>query len=163
MKGPDQRAFEADLEDGPFQIGVAKGRWGLAGSSALPDGLVWPHVILWVAAAPRKGSPDRFYIRSNFDKYPSVPPTGTFWDPSTKGILVVAKRPKGIGQVGVVFRTDWEGGRAFYHPFDRVAAQSHADWPKNYPHLIWDPSRHTLIDFLAMIHEYLHAAEYTGV
>jgi hypothetical protein len=164
MKGPDQRTFEADLEDGPFRIGVAKAHWGLADPSTIPEDMAWPQVILWIAAIPRKEAPNRFCVRLNLDKYPSVPPTGTFWDPSTKDFLGVAKRPKGTGQVGVVFRTDWEGGRAFYHPFDRVAAQSHAsEWPKKYPHLLWDPTRHTIVDFLSMLHGYLQSAEYTGI
>ena len=60
-------------------------------------------------------------------------------------------------------RTDWENGRAFYHPYDRVAAQGHADWPAKYPHLVWNPATHTLVDLLSELHALLHCPDYHGV
>ena len=86
MKGPDERAFEADLKDGPFLIGAAKSRWGIVDSSVLPEGLVWPQVVLWIAAASRKDAPDRYCLQLDLDNYPSVPPTGMFWDSTTREI-----------------------------------------------------------------------------
>jgi hypothetical protein len=34
-----------------------------------------------------------------------------------------------------------------YHSYDRVGAQSHNEWPKQQPHLIWTSSR-TIVDYL---------------
>lgn len=162
MKKLDQERFEADLQGGSFLIGVEKGRCGLAETASVPVQPEWPEVILWVAAAARTNSPDRFFFRVNCEKYPSEPVTAMIWDPASKEMLVAAKRPKGSGQVPVMFRTDWEGGRALYHPFDRIAAKGHPDWGSKYPGLVWDPGRHTIVDLLNVIHELLFSQDYIG-
>ncbi len=162
MLEPAERAFLAHLEDGPFRIGMAEGRWGLADPSLLPDGLVWPISVLWVAAAPREKSPNRFYLRLDCNNYPVDAPTGTFWDLVTKDILAIHKRPKGTGRVQLVFRTDWEGGRAFYHPYDRVAAASHRDWATQHPQRVWNRDK-TIFDYLSEIYGLLNSNEYTGI
>lgn len=159
-KPPDQRRLEGDLLDAPFLAGVAAGHWGLADADLAPE-VVWPQAVFWVGAAPRKGSPSRFHLRLDCQGYPS-PPTGTFWDPVTRQQLIAVSWPKGRGQVTAVFRTDWEGGRALYHPFDRVAAGGHGDWRTKYPHLVWDPAIHTIVDFLGMVHDLLNRGDYTG-
>jgi hypothetical protein len=96
--------------------------------------------------------------------YRSVPPTGTFWDVTTKGMLALNRRPKGSpeSRFAKVFRTDWNGGTAFYHPYDRVAAQGHPDWAKTQPHLIWT-DRHMIVDYLQEIHSLLTWGDYSGV
>ncbi len=162
MKPPDQRAFEADIEGGAYQIGMANGQWGRAEPALVPASLAWPLVIFWVAAAPRPNAPDRFYVKLDCAHYPSQAQTGNFWDPMTAGMLAGEKRPKGTGQVAMVFRTDWEGGKAFYHPYDRVAAASHGDWAARYPRRIWS-NKHTIVDLLSELHDLLHSHEYTGV
>jgi hypothetical protein len=162
MQPPDQRAFLTDTENGTFRIGVAEGIWGFADKSLLPPDLSWPRVVLWVAAEARNNSPDRFYICLDCQNYPMEPPTGNFWDIETKGPLVPAKRPKGKGNVAKVFRTDWEQGRAFYHPYDRFASNSHSNWKQKYPHLIWG-RKHTIVDLLDVIHHLLNCSDYTGV
>ena len=158
MLKPDQRLLQADIDDAPFQIGVAEGRWGLVEDT----GLQWPMVVFWVAAAPQAGAPDRFYVRLDCANYPVDPPTGTFWDPGTRSDLDHSKRPKGRERVAMVFRTDWENGRAFYHPYDRVASKSHPNWRTEHPHHAWG-DRHTIVDFLSEIHALLQLREYTGV
>lgn len=163
MLPPDQRTLQADLADAPFLIGVEKGQWGLAELPPHPGGLAWPHLLLWVAAGPRPNAPDRFHVRLDCQGYPTVPPTGTLWDPAENQQLPPAPRPKGTGQVAMMFRTDWENGRAFYHPYDRVAAQGHGDWSQKYPHLVWNPATHTLVDLLSEIHALLHTPDYHGV
>ena len=125
MDTPDKRALDADLEDAPFRIGVANGFWGLTDAEFQPG---WPYAVFWVASAPRPNAPDRFYVRLDCQGYPGQAPTGTFYDPKAEDALAVDRRPKGRERVGKVFRTDWENGRAFYHPYDRVAASSHANW-----------------------------------
>ena len=164
MKPPDQAILESDLVSAEFRIGVAKGVWGLPDLDVVPEEVVWPKVIFWIAAGPRPNSPERFYIALDAAGYRSVPPTGTFWDPNTKTTLEFEKRPKGKpdSRFAKVFRTDWENGRAFYHPYDRVAAQGHPDWAKQQPHLVWT-NNHTIVDYLEEFHSLLHCGDYLGV
>ncbi len=164
MKKPDQRAFEADIEDADFQIGVAKGMWGLADATQLPEGLAWPKAVLWVATAQRENAPQRFYLMLDLDSYRAVSPTGSFWDSDTKAALPTTKWPKGKSgsRVAKVFRTDWNVN-AFYHPYDRVAADSHKnEWKTAQPHLVWD-CQHTIVDYLTEIHGLLNSGDYIGV
>lgn len=165
MLGPDQRLFEADLLSAEFRCGVVKGAWGPAEAEALPEGAAWPRVFFWLAAAPRENAPERFYVGLDAAGYRSVSPTGTFWDPATKARLDFAKFPKGRpdSRFAKVFRTDWgESGKAFYHPYDRVAAQGHTEWPKQQPHLIWT-SNHTIVDYLEEFQSLLNGGDYLGV
>jgi hypothetical protein len=164
MLPPDQRLFEADLQSAAYRSGAAKGLWAQAAADALPDGVAWPKVFFWMAAAPRHNAPDRFYVALDAADYRSVPPTGTFWDPATKATLELGKRPKGKSnsRFAMVFRTDWENGRAFYHPYDRVAALSHQEWPKEQPHLTWTSS-HTIVDYLEEFQALLTSGDYLGI
>jgi len=164
MEKPDQRLFEDDLSSAEFRTGVAKGFWDLAGADVLPEGLAWPNRIFWMAAAARVNAPGRYYIQLDLSGYRSVPPTGTFWDPNTKTVLDFPKRPKGKSdsRFAKVFRTDWEKGSAFYHPYDRVAAQGHPKWAAEQPHIIWT-SNHTIVDYLEEFHSLLNCGDYLGV
>jgi len=164
MDRPDQRAFEADLQDAPFLIGVAEGQWGTPSTDLLPSDLCWPRVVLWIAAAGRPGAPDRFYVQLDCSNYKTAPPTGTFWDPQTKQILVLGKRPKGKpgSRVAQVLRTDWNNGTAFYHPYDRVAAEGHPTWKTDQPSLVWD-ANHSIVDLLAELHSLLNSQDYVGI
>ena len=162
MEGPDERAFQRDLEDTPFRIGAVEGHWGLPDASLVPDGQRWPIVFLWVAAAPGKNSPDRYYFRLDCRNYPIESPTGTLCDPQTQEVLALDKRPKGRDRVAAVFRTDWEGGRALYHPYDRVAAATHPDWNTRYPHLVWS-RRRSIVALLSELHALLNSSDYLGV
>lgn len=165
MSPPDQRAFEADLEEADFCIGIAKGFWGLAEQEVLPPGLGWPKVVLWVKATARPNAPAQFNVLLDCTNYRAVSPTGTFWDPETKQFLATQKRPKGKpgSRVAQVFRTDWNNGTAFYHPYDRVASQTHPGWSNEYHHLIWD-STSTISDFLQVVlYDLLNSEDYIGV
>src|SRR5262249_51147747 len=95
MLPPDQRLFEEDLLSAEFRSGEIAGKWGLLGSDAIPPGLVWPKVVLWITAAPRQNAADRYFVCLDLAGYRSVPPTGTFWDPITKAMLAFPGRPKG--------------------------------------------------------------------
>lgn len=79
-------------------------------------------------------------------------------------MLAPAKRPKGKpgSRVAMVFRLDWNNGTAFYHPYDRVAAQGHPDWATTQPHLVWT-SDNTIVDFLEEFHSLLNSGDYLGV
>lgn len=165
MDLPDKRLFEADLESAEFRNGMVNGWWGLQDGATPPAATVtWPRTILWIAAAPRVNAPVRFYVSLDVSGYRGVAPTGTFFDPATGSMLDLAKRPKGRpdSRFARVFRTDWEGGRAFYHPYDRVAANSHTDWPSTQPHLVWD-ANHTIVDYLAEFRALLNSGDYLGV
>ena len=164
MEKPDQRLFEEDLLSAEYRSGVLKGLWGEPAPEFLPEGMIWPARIFWLAAAARPNAPERFYIRLDAGGYRSVPPTGTFWDPATKSTLEIPRRPKGRpnSRFAKVFRTDWENAVAFYHPYDRFAAKGHPEWPKNQPHLVWTGD-HTIVDYLEEFHSLLNCGDYAGV
>jgi hypothetical protein len=164
MDEPDQRLFEADLRSAEYLGGVAKGRWGVAGADLLPEGLAWPKVVLWLAAPERSKAPPRYHALLDAKGYRAVSPTGTFWDPATKTVLAKDQRPKGKpdSRFAKVFRTDWKEGLVFYHPYDRVAAQEHPDWPKEQPNLIWDHT-HTIADYLEEFWSLFQSPDYVGV
>ena len=164
MDKPDQRLFDADATSADFRAGALKGYWGLAGADILPEQPAWPRRILWIAAAPRPNAPDRYYVDLDLTGYRADAPTGTFWNPNTKSILEFNLRPKGKpdSRVAKVFRTDWKDGKAFYHPYDRVAAKDHTDWPRDQPSLIWD-SEHTITHYLEEIHSLLNCGDYIGL
>jgi hypothetical protein len=163
MVGPDQRAFEADVQDAAYLIGVANGDWGPPPEELLAN-LAWPRVVLWIAAGLRPGAPTRFYVQLDCSNYKTVPPTGTFWDPEKGQPLCFEKRPKGKpdSRVARVFRTDWNSGVAFYHPYDRVAAQGHPNWKTEQPALVWDVNR-SIVDLLTELHLLLHSSDYVGI
>jgi hypothetical protein len=164
MERPDQRQFEADLASADFRSGAAKSRWGLAGDGVAPADLAWPKAILWMAAATRANAPSRFFVELDLTGYRGAAPTGTFWDPDTKKMLEKGKRPKGRdgSRFAKVFRTDWEEGRAFYHPYDRHAASGHKEWEKQQPHLIWTAA-HTIVDYLEEFQSLLMSEDYLGI
>jgi len=164
MDPPDQRLFEADVADAEFLIGASKGWWGLAPATVVPADLAWPKTILWLAAAPRPNAPERFYVLLDVAGYRTASPTGSFWDPETRGALALAKRPKGKdgSRFAKVLRTDWEGGRAFYHPYDRLAAQSHTQWSTEQPNLIWS-AKLTIVDYLEEFYALFQGSDYVGV
>ena len=157
MKSPSQRLFEADLQTAEFRSGVLKEHWDVAAVD-------WPRVILWIRAAPREGAPARFHVALDLEGYRTAAPTGTFWDPSTETMLHVEKRPKGKegSRFAKVFRTDWKQGRVFYHPYDRVAADSHSKWRSKQPHLVWTAD-HTIVDYLEEIRSLLNSDDYVGL
>jgi hypothetical protein len=164
MATPDQRLFEEDLLSAEFRIGVANGFWGISPASIQPENMIWPKVLLWIAAPPRPSAPDAFHIYTDPTGFRTAAPTGAFWNPATKTPLPLANWPKGKAntRLAKVFRTDWKGGIAFYHPYDRVAAQDHPDWRNDQPHLVWTPN-HTIVDYLEEFHSLLNGEDYVGV
>lgn len=164
MKKPDQRAFEADVEDADFQIGVVKRLWGLAEATLGGDDTAWPKVLLWVTSAARPNSPDRYYLLLDLENYRTVAPTGSFWDVMRRQALPGERWPKGKpnSRVAKVFRTDWKGCTALYHPYDRAANHDHINWKTEQPHLIWD-SAHTIVDYLNEVYGLLNSGDYVGV
>jgi hypothetical protein len=164
MQSPAERLYIHDLASAEFRAGASKGLWGEAEAEVRPPSAAWPNVFFFLAAAPRQDAPDRYYVSFDLTGYRNDPPTGIFWDPQKKTTLAFDKRPKGKpgSRVEKVFRTDWENGRAFYHPFDRVAASSHAEWRQNMPSKLWTPS-HTIVDCLAEYQALLTSGDYIGI
>ena len=157
MQPPSQRLFKTDLRSAEFRSGVHKKYWDVVAQD-------WPRAILWIRAAPRNGAPGRYHIALNLENYRISAPTGTFWDPETEAPLDTSKRPKGRkgSRVAIVFRTDWENGLAFYHPYDRKATKVHPEWQTDQPHLAWTPD-HTIVDYLEVIRSLLNSDDYIGI
>ena len=164
MSRPDQRLFEADIASASFRIGADKGLWGLSERDAIPETAGWPRVYLWMKAAPRVSAPERYHVALNAENYRAWPPTGTFWDPTKKETLAFDMRPKGKpgSRVEKVFRTDWEGGIAFYHPYDGRAARTHQNWETELPRLRWTEDL-TIVDWLVEFQTLLMSSDYVGL
>lgn len=164
MEPPDKRVFQEDVESVGFLNGVVKGWWGFPDDHTLPAPPTWPYVILWLAAAERKNSPDRFYLRLDLAGYRAEAPTGTFCDPATGSPLDPTKRPKGRSgsRVERVFRTNWKNGDAFYHPYDRVALPGHENWATENPNVVWTAKR-TIVDYLLEFRKLLNSRGYIGI
>jgi len=150
---PDQRAFDADANKPAFLAGLHRGDWRI-------EKVAWPTVDVSVAAAPRPGAADRYWLRCDFTNYPAEAPTATPWDPDTNEKLTTDKRPKG-DDVGMVFRSDWEGGRALYAAYDRVALTGHANWATEYPRSAWNGTQ-DLTWWIMRIWELLNDDDYLG-
>ena len=164
MESPDERLFHVDVASAEFRIGVVSGRWGFPNDRISVARPPWPCVILWLAAANRKNSPDRFHLRLNLAGYRAAAPTGTFCDPATGSPLKPAMRPKGRpgSRFERVFRTDWQDGDAFYHPYDRVAVPGHENWATDNPHIVWT-AECSIVDYLLEFRKLLNSKDYLGV
>lgn len=152
---PDERVLRRHLCSARFQEGVDRGRWRIVGDIA------WPVIMIAVSAAARDNAPNEFVLRFDLAGYPVSAPTATPWNLTNGGVLEPDWRPKGE-RVGHVFRTDWEGGRALYAPFDRVALNGHSSWKTQHPRQVWDPSKN-LAWLLKILHEMLNNDDYTGI
>lgn len=153
-----EECFREHLARFDFVEGVELGKWGVHEDAAV----LWPNVVIWVSAAPRPNAPSRYYLLFDLAHYPKAGPTAYVWDPSNRTKLETAKWPKGSGDVGKVFRIDWENAAALYAPWDRFPTSSHPDWPGSHPGLVWAPG-HTIVNYLRPTHALLNSNEYQGV
>jgi hypothetical protein len=151
---PDQRAFKADANKPSFIAGVYRGDWKI-------ESVEWPTVEISIAAARRPGAPARFCLRCDLTNYPADAPTATPWDPGTASKLAPVGRPKG-DDVGMVFRSDWEEGRALYAAYDRVALAGHANWVTEHPRTSWNGTQ-DLTWWVLRIWELLNDDDYLGI
>jgi hypothetical protein len=157
--------FERDLASGAFQAGCVRGRWGLFDDTPLPEGtppITWPNVVIWISAAQRQKSPERYYFYFNLEGYPAAAPTSHCWDPKTRAVLAEELWPRSRDPAELTFRQNWPGNgkRALYAPWDRIAQIGH-EWG----HLtgqMWNPEKHTIVDYLRLTYELLNASHYTG-
>lgn len=153
----DEECFREHLASYAFREGADLGKWGLHEDEAVR----WPHMVIWVTAAPRGEGPTRYYLFFNLEHYPKTGPTAYLWNQETKSKLDLAKWPKGTGNVKMVFRTDWNNAVALYCPWDRLAAASHGEWPPKHAGLLWTP-KHTIVNYLSPTYELLNSDEYEG-
>ena len=151
---PDERVFRAHIANARFLAGTADGRWRTVEYA-------WPVAVFAVRAARRKSSPKEFFLRVDLSGYPFLAPTSTPWDPVTNQLLPAENRPKGE-RIGHVFRTDWEGGRALYAPYDRVALSGHLNWTAEHPRYVWTPER-DITWLLSVISELFNDDDYVGI
>lgn len=151
MKGPDQRAFEADVAKAPVRLGEVEGRWRVVQSA-------WPHVFFTVAAKDDR----EFALRLNCGGYPQVPPTGGPWDMARDQVLAFAGWPQGEGgRVSAVFRPDWKNGTALYLPCDRESMKGHDNWRQEMPSKVWRPAD-GIVQYLEQVYELLHCRDYAS-
>ena len=150
MRGPDQRAFEADVAKAAFRLGVVEGRWGLIETA-------WPYAFTAVTA----WDGCEYVLRLNCAGYPQVPPTGGPWDVIRNEVLAFDRWPRGRGgRVSAVFRTDWKGGTALYLPCDRESIAGHENWRHEMPSKVWRPAG-GIVQYLEVVHALLQCGDYT--
>lgn len=151
---PDRRAFTADANAPSFKAGVVRNDWTI-------DSVSWPIVQITIAAAPRERGPDGFTLRCDFTNYPADAPTATPWDVTHDAVLTESQRPKGE-DVGMVFRSNWEEGRALYAGYDRVALVGHPNWVTEHPTTTWTSDR-DLTWWISRIWDLLNSDDYEGI
>jgi hypothetical protein len=146
---PDERAFRADIEKGPFLLGAAGQKWRL-------EGIAWPKVFMSVRARE-----DRWFsFRFDCANFPVALPTVGLWDLERNGQLAAEHWPQTRGgRVGAVFNYAWKGGTALYLPCDREAMPGHEGWMTTIPSLIWRPVE-GIVQYLEIIHELLNCDDY---
>jgi hypothetical protein len=155
VMSPAERLVREHLAGGRFQAGADAGHWRII------EELNWPNIVIAVRAAPRENGPEEFALLFDLTDYPTRAPTATPWDLETGAKLAEGRRPKGY-RVGHAFRTNWEGGRALYVPYDRVALEGHPAWRADCPGFVWDASK-KLTFYLIKVHELLNDEDYEGV
>lgn len=151
MKGPDQRAFEADVGKAPFRLGEIEGWWRLVDTA-------WPYAYFTIAAMDGR----EYALRLDCGGYPQTPPTGGPWDLNRDEVLDFESWPQGNGgRVSAVFRTDWKKGAALYLPCDRITIAGHPNWRTEMPSKIWRPAD-GIVQYLEQVHELLHCRDYAA-
>ncbi len=151
--GPDERVFRAHLERGPFQSGVARGRWWLVS-------IDWQHALIAVSAAPREGGPDEYVFRFELNDYPQSAPTAQPWDLERGVPLERGRWPTGRSRVPLAFNPNWNY-QALYLPCDRLAIPGHEPWRTQHPSMVWSPAG-DITQYLRIVHELLNSKDYTG-
>lgn len=143
--GADEEALRRDLAATAFTIGVRRGYWRV-------EGIIFPHVLFFIAAAPIPAGPPGFLLLSECTGYSAIGPTSQLWNGGTDSALAPGHRPQ------MVAFSNWAA--CLYHPIDRLA-RGHWDSPTAFPHLIWTPEKK--INFLTeTVYDLLHATEYVG-
>jgi hypothetical protein len=150
---PAERALRADLERGPFQSGVDRGKWRLL--------LVeWPHVQIAVSASADCG-PTEYVLRFECSNYPQSAPTARLWDPERGAPLAPDWWPTGTKRAPLAFNPEWKEGTCLYLPCDRISFVGHEAWRTQHPEMIWSATSEITL-YLRIVHELLNSSDYTG-
>ena len=144
---PDQQALSADLTSARFLSGEDRNRWKL-------QKVEWPYLYVTVNAHDTHD----FTLRLNCNGFPSVPPTGTFWNLAANIRLDFTQWPRGSERLSLAFRSDWKNGNALYIPCDRESIEGHDGWVTQYPQLIWNPTK-GISHYLEIVHDLLQSHE----
>jgi hypothetical protein len=151
---PEESVFRGHIERGPFQSGVARGRWRLIS-------IEWPFSIIAVAAAHRSNGPAEYFLRFDLTNYPQWAPTACPWNVECGAPLEASMRPHGKSRVDKAFRTDWKKGVALYLPCDREAIEGHDAWRTQHPSMLWNPNG-DITQYLKIVYDLLNSNDYTG-
>ncbi len=154
----DEECFLDHLTRFDFLQGEEAGKWGQLKDEAVR----WPNAVIWIAAPPREGAPDRFHFYFNLAQYPKSGPTAFLWDPETRSKLDTSKWPKGTNDIHMAFRATWNNADAIYVPWDRLAAAGHPDWLVQHAGLLWAPN-YTIVNYLRPTYDLLQSEDYHGV
>lgn len=156
---PDVVVFTQHLEDAGYLNGFETKKWGIHESvfEASPE----PFVIAWVSAAERIDSPTRYFFKIRLGNYPALAADICIWDPINNASLAESERPKGVGNVAMLFRTNWEMGLHLYAPYERQAIATHLDWNVTYKGLFW-LSSDRIDKVFKDLYFHLNSADYHG-
>lgn len=152
---PDERVFRSHLEQGPFQSGLDRKKWGLIS-------IEWPQVLIGVSAAPRPNSPHEYILQFDCSNYPQAAPTARLWDFQQNRPLPTDQWPTGRRRIPQVFRSNWKNGQSLYLPCDRIAIEGHGAWQTKYPSLIWSADKDITL-YLRTVYDLLNSEDYTGM
>lgn len=145
----DFRIFLEHIRSSEFELGVDKGKWGVAGDLQFPN---LPHVVLWVKASGIN-CPEKFFLRFELTNYPTAAPTAGLWDVESNQTLPFTSFPKGHDSVISVFKNQ----NHLYAPCDRL--NGHPDWYNHpvYKEWCWYPGD-TIVKYLRFIYDTLQCA-----
>lgn len=147
------RRLRAHLAGTAVQIGVARGQWQIGE-------LDYPYLMVRVSASAQTCAHGYVDLRIEISGYPNLGITACPWSAEENLPLPAGQRPT-AGRAGTVFRTDWENGHALYHPCDRVAVGSHADWTREHVDELWDAEQ-GIAKFLRLIHTTLNEVDHAA-
>lgn len=141
----DEKALRADLESTTVRLGIKRKKWRV-------EGIVFPHVLFYIAAAPVPGGPTGFLLLSECRGYPGIAPTSQLWHGGNDGPLAKQHRPN------VIAFSDHNSG--LYLPIDRLN-RNHSDWETKHADMLWKPTMKIDV-LLETVYDLLNCADYPG-
>lgn len=151
----DLECFKKHVAMPPFQMGLDACDWAFVHDNEF---IQWPSVFLWIKAAEKANSPEKYYFKFDLEKYPAIAPTACPWDIDTQQPLSPDKWPRGSKYVSKVFNPSWKP-QALYAPCDRIAMEGHEQWAEKYKNLWWRPD-FTIVTYLKYLHKLLNSGDY---
>jgi hypothetical protein len=159
----DLGLFNRDIDSYLFVDGESENKWGIVNKVNM--GQEWPIVYIWIAAANRPLSPEKYFFKFKLDSYPNLAPEIYLWDIENKSNISVTQSPTGKKNVATVFRYDsWTLGNSYhiYAPFERHAFNTHPGWDTVYPNEYWKKSD-SIIKITEYLYRLLNSKDYEGI